>query len=437
MGGTSVASKNVCLRPKTQAHLGRSVSLDALLPADWLRVDRVATYTADALVEWELLEEIAALPDEKRPALIDMRLRAPSPAVVGLERVLGLLIRLHERGYRVVRRDVAFVDDLSFNSEGVVTWAQESLLRGVHTTQPIVIRAIDPGWIATPQIRTCGTENLRCFLTDRLEDVPGQASAAANFYLSEQHAATLAVPEDVPSVVFTMEAKWYEPKWLQAGWRERFTVASSFRLSSDVVAAYAALDAPPQWIDPRRVQQLPTLFYMNSNCRAGSQRDAYVQSLMAAGVSVHAFGQCLHNAEHSALYPECQVRGTQRGDKFCIMSHYRFAIAFENVVEEDYATEKFYDALSVGAVPIVRGAPNIAQLAPHPESFIDANNMSPTALAQLLAQLEAEPGAYLRYHAWRNSTQLRAEFERLLAHNGGRVLCNLCTHIHSRGSHLR
>jgi alpha(1,3/1,4) fucosyltransferase len=54
-----------------------------------------------------------------------------------------------------------------------------------------------------------------------------------------------------------------------------------------------------------------------------------------------------------------------------VLNRYRFAICFENAREiEDYITEKLFDCLLAGTIPVYWGAPNIADRVP-PGCFID------------------------------------------------------------------
>ncbi|KAK7197578.1 glycosyl transferase [Novymonas esmeraldas] len=52
----------------------------------------------------------------------------------------------------------------------------------------------------------------------------------------------------------------------------------------------------------------------------------------------------------------------------CIFRKYRYVIAFENTVEDDYVTEKVYNALLSGALPLYIGAQNIADYVPRSSS---------------------------------------------------------------------
>ena len=55
---------------------------------------------------------------------------------------------------------------------------------------------------------------------------------------------------------------------------------------------------------------------------------------------------------------------------------YRYCIAIENSVAVDYVSEKVYDALVAGCLPIYLGAPNFQDFIPHPDAVIDLQVLS-------------------------------------------------------------
>jgi hypothetical protein len=86
------------------------------------------------------------------------------------------------------------------------------------------------------------------------------------------------------------------------------------------------------------------------------------------------------------------------------MARYRFVLAFENSICPDYVTEKFFDPLAAGSVPVYRGAPNIADFAPGEGCFVDASTFpGPGELAEHIARLAADQAAYARFFAWKKA----------------------------------
>ena len=116
---------------------------------------------------------------------------------------------------------------------------------------------------------------------------------------------------------------------------------------------------------------------------------------------------------------------------------------------EDYVSEKAWQALNLGAVPIYLGAPNVADILPD-GSFINlrhyATSQGTYDVLSLKAKLDRaleSPEEYARYHAWR-LPNLDVKFMKLLARNGNsqtfvynrklygdrkRLTCDLCSYV--------
>jgi len=88
---------------------------------------------------------------------------------------------------------------------------------------------------------------------------------------------------------------------------------------------------------------------------------------------------------------------------------YKFYLSFENAICKEYMTEKFWEALKHGMVPIALGAPmsDYERLAP-PNSFIHVDNFtSPCELAEYLKYLDKNPDVHAAYHAWREKYEIK------------------------------
>lgn len=120
---------------------------------------------------------------------------------------------------------------------------------------------------------------------------------------------------------------------------------------------------------------------------------------------------------------------------FCLrlfQQHYSFMLAFENAMCVDYVTEKFFNALKYGMIPVVLGGANYSHVAP-PRSFIDAlDYASPRHLAEELLRLRRSPDELSRYHAWRRHYRV---------YSGEREFtwwkCELCRRLHQRRVRVR
>ena len=61
--------------------------------------------------------------------------------------------------------------------------------------------------------------------------------------------------------------------------------------------------------------------------------------------------------------------------KYEVLSRYRFCLCFENMQMTSYVTEKIFDCLYAGTIPLYLGAPDISSLIPE-EAYIDCRKFS-------------------------------------------------------------
>lgn len=101
--------------------------------------------------------------------------------------------------------------------------------------------------------------------------------------------------------------------------------------------------------------------------------------LYGTGWDLHTFVGFLRPLNRIAAFRRalCVQRPSYRGtvtSKFITYSMYRYAICYENIRDTPgYITEKIFDCLFAGCVPIYLGASNIADYIPR-DCFIDRNN---------------------------------------------------------------
>jgi hypothetical protein len=98
-------------------------------------------------------------------------------------------------------------------------------------------------------------------------------------------------------------------------------------------------------------------------------------------------------------------------------------------VEPDYVTEKLFDALTAGSVPVYLGAPNVAEFAPAPHCYVNtADFAGPVELAAYLNRLVEDERAYGEYLAWK-AAGLSPAFRALAAQVERPALERLCAHL--------
>ncbi len=152
-----------------------------------------------------------------------------------------------------------------------------------------------------------------------------------------------------------------------------------------------------------------------------SKRQEYLYELMKY-IHIDSYGKLFNNATiENDLGMESVLK---------IMSSYKFAIAFENAIANDYVTEKFFNPLYVGAVPVYLGAPNIEEFAPAKDCFVDVCKFeSPKLLADYITSYTND-NKLNSFHKWRSDKWSTSFLEKLLSIQNPFIL-RLCEKISS------
>jgi hypothetical protein len=179
----------------------------------------------------------------------------------------------------------------------------------------------------------------------------------------------------------------YEPEVLNL-----FDIMATYKVNSDIPVLYLH----PVYFDIFRKEPAPKTGLINafiSGTFDKSNRLPYLKELMTY-IDVDSYGKILNN----------KSLGKDEGasTKWEVISSYKFTIAFENAIAKDYVTEKYYQPLVNGSVPIYLGAPNIEEFAPGNKTYINVESFSSVkALADYLLELDNDPTAYNEYLKWK------------------------------------
>ena len=162
--------------------------------------------------------------------------------------------------------------------------------------------------------------------------------------------------------------------------------------------------APPKL--PKRTDALMAAFI--SNCANVNGRLDVLKELIEL-IGVHSYGVCEHNID------EPEDSGVNRGEqKRQLSGEYKFLFTPENTNDMSYATEKVYDALAMGAIPVYLGAPDIYRFIPDPSAVINAADFNSTAaLAKYLIELGNDDEKYMKHFEWKKK-KFSPEFDRVM-----------------------
>ena len=167
--------------------------------------------------------------------------------------------------------------------------------------------------------------------------------------------------------------------------------------------------------------------YIASNCEFTSHwRDGVVAKLREY-FPVHGYGKCMktHTLKNA---PWCRARSassekirqrleeeerrkTKIGltQKACVVSEYPFSLVIENSASIDYVTEKLYEPLVLGAIPVYLGAPNVENFVPTSHSIIKMSDFpSLASLARYLDCLLRRPQDLEVYLKWKTRPVFRS-----------------------------
>ncbi|GHT84512.1 alpha-1,3-fucosyltransferase [Bacteroidia bacterium] len=126
-----------------------------------------------------------------------------------------------------------------------------------------------------------------------------------------------------------------------------------------------------------------------------SHRVEYLKELMKH-IPIDSFGRLFHNKD--------VANDTGYLTKQKILSGYKFVISFENAIYDDYVTEKFYDPLLAGSIPVYLGAPNIDVFSPGENAFVDVRKYSdPAELAMVLREYCQKKDSLDYFYEWKQN----------------------------------
>ncbi|XP_049868883.1 alpha-(1,3)-fucosyltransferase B-like [Pectinophora gossypiella] len=143
--------------------------------------------------------------------------------------------------------------------------------------------------------------------------------------------------------------------------------------------------------------KIAPVIFMSSNCYTFSDRENYVKELMKY-IPVDSYGECLNNKQWPTDFPKDHLNNLDNAAILDFVAKYKFAIAIENGVCEDYITEKFWRPINLGVVPIYFGSPSIKDWFPNNKSAILIQDFaSPKLLSKHLYELMRNDTLYEEY----------------------------------------
>jgi hypothetical protein len=204
----------------------------------------------------------------------------------------------------------------------------------------------------------------------------------------------LEKPDGQVWVAWSYESEANYPWMLSDGLKEVFDLWMTYHLDADIVLPYYDYTFREKLLTPPCGKDGDVCMFVSSPVNH-SHRLEYLSELTRF-LPIDSYGRWRRN---SFLKED-----TGYASKLETIKRYRFTIAFENATSPDYVTEKFFEPLVMGSVPIYLGAPNVRTFAPGPRSFIDARAYeSPEALAAGIRKYCRDEAAYAELLEWKKA----------------------------------
>ena len=291
------------------------------------------------------------------------------------------------------------------NAKNKVDEVRKNKTNHITTNSSVHLVFLRPTWVTLPRKGESRIDNcdVPCFYSGDNSPEAIRRSSAVIFLLHQLKTSDPDVilknrgvdPTSVIKVGMSMESTVYYRQ--QFNLISKYDIELSYRKTSDVLAiyfefaAYNLLKTVPKW-----GERHSAVVFVANNCNTNSNREKFVK-LLQKYVQVDSVSGCLHNKDWPQDIP--------KSDKIGLLERYKVYIAAENSIQEDYITEKVYDGLVAGAVPIYLGAPNVEEYIPSNSAIIVPTNFNEndiSILATVVKKIFTDNAEYERWISFKH-----------------------------------
>ena len=297
-------------------------------------------------------------------------------------------------------------------------------------------------WMSGKKLMLLFNTNSTLDLSLKLEDIPNnwvittdrrflQQADVVVFhipYLLQELENDIIKPEEQIWVGWYMEAKTKYPELENTEFTELFDIWMSYKTDANLIYPFYKYDYAHLFtLHPeKRTKHNKTLRISSSNLYEKSQRE-YLEELMKS-LELDPY--------YIDLSPIHQMELNCYQEKQISCQNYKFVIAFEDVSDNDYVTDRFYDVLLAGSVPIYLGAPNIEDFAPGDNCFVDVRQFEdPKSLADFIKKCYEDEQLYARFFEWKN-LPLRQSFLSKIKEQKEHPLVRLCRKVDENNKNI-
>lgn len=234
-------------------------------------------------------------------------------------------------------------------------------------------------------------------------------------------------------VFWSMEGAVHFPRFERPEIKELFDIRVTYQYSADIPIPYINFQD-----DTWRQEPLPKTGFIAghfADARDQSGRYRYLLELKQH-LDVHLYGKVFdgNRLVNSSPFSK-KIEDRDNNDWRSMLSKYKFTLVFEDSIATDFVTERFFESLKAGSVPVYLGAPNVADFAPAENSYISVNSFSsPKELAEYLLHLNQNQELYNELLTWKRRP-FKMEFQEKIDHKTD-PLQTLLTIVRQKLSHV-
>ncbi|XP_066523569.1 4-galactosyl-N-acetylglucosaminide 3-alpha-L-fucosyltransferase 9-like [Hoplias malabaricus] len=212
-----------------------------------------------------------------------------------------------------------------------------------------------------------------------------------------------------------MESPTYSPHLIRAA--DLFNLTSNYRRDSDIWVPYGRLIEISDKDEPFQMPQKDKLVcWIVSHWNVNHKRTGFFNEFRKH-INVEGYGKHFNRLIDPQDYNK-------------VMSSCKFYLSFENSIHKYYITEKVFNPMKLGTVPVVLGPPreNYEELIPK-DSFIHVDDFkTPQKLAEHLKALDQNQEMYERFFSWRKDYVAKSSVF------GQEHACYICDHLRKHKS---
>ncbi|XP_060590450.1 alpha-(1,3)-fucosyltransferase C-like [Ruditapes philippinarum] len=183
---------------------------------------------------------------------------------------------------------------------------------------------------------------------------------------------------------------YYNTDYMLSSWENQFNWSMLYRLDSDIPNPYGCLLLQTT-LEVKNYDNIYNLkgrnaLWIVSHCHVSSERRLYVNEMIRHGFDIDIYGGC-----------SSEGRKISQGELESMIPRYKFFLAFENSICNDYISEKFFQNYNHSWIIIVRGGADYHTLLPN-KSFINtADFVNVSSLVHYLIKVGNDKKMYESY----------------------------------------